>query len=68
MTLEEENLKLKAIIRSLLPSKYDVYFICGENGSKDSMGLPERLFICPSYGLEGMAVYTKTSDYSAPGY
>jgi hypothetical protein len=42
------------------------YFVCGESGDKDTMGLPEKVFVCPSYGLEGMAVYTKTQDYNAP--
>jgi len=30
------------------------------------MGLPEMIIVCPAYGLDGMAVYTKTTDYSAP--
>jgi hypothetical protein len=45
-----------------------VYFICGEGGEKDSMNLPQKLLVCPAYGLDGFAVYTKSSDYSAPGY
>ncbi len=45
-----------------------VYFICGEGGEKDAMGLPEKILVCPAYGLDGFAIYTKTSDYSAPEY
>ena len=45
-----------------------VYFICGEGGEKDSMNLPEKILVCPAYGSDGFAVYTKSSDYSAPGY
>ena len=45
-----------------------VYFICGEGGEKDSMNLPKTILVCPAYGLDGFAIYTKTSDYSAPGY
>ena len=45
-----------------------VYFICGDSGEKDTMGLPEKILVCPAYGLDGFAIYTKTSDYSAPEY
>lgn len=64
--IEQENEKLKNIIIHLLPDRTGVYFICGEGGTKDEMGLPEAIFVCPSYGLEGMAIYTKTTDYKAP--
>lgn len=42
------------------------YFVCGESGDKDTMGLPEKIFVCPGYGMQGMAVYTKTRDYKEP--
>ena len=45
-----------------------VYFICGEGGEKDDMGLPEFISVCPAFGLDGMAMYKKHSEYSAPGY
>ena len=32
------------------------------------MGLPEKIMVCPAYGLDGFAIYTKTSNYSAPEY
>lgn len=54
------------ILWHLLAEKSGAYFVCGESGDKDTMGLPEKIFVCPSHGLEGMAVYTKTQDYSAP--
>lgn len=41
-------------------------FICGGTEAKDEMGLPDKIFVCPYEGLDGFAVYTKTSDYSAP--
>jgi hypothetical protein len=57
------------ILRHIMAEKLEgVYFICGEGGEKDSVGLPEKILVCPAYGLDGMAIYTKTSDYSAPGY
>lgn len=43
-------------------------FICGHAGPQDSMGLPDKLFVCPTFGLDGFAVYTKSRDYDAPGY
>jgi len=59
----------KIYIHSELANKYpDIYFICGQAGEKDKMGLPEKILVCPSYGADGFAVYTKTTEYSAPGY
>jgi hypothetical protein len=43
-------------------------FICGHCGPNDSMGLPDKLLVCPEFGADGFAVYTKTGDYTAPGY
>jgi hypothetical protein len=57
------------ILRHIMSEKLEgVYFICGEGGEKDSMNLPKTILVCPAYGLDGFAIYTKTSDYSAPGY
>ena len=67
--LREMNEKFKKIFTHTNAEKLDgVYFICGEGGEKDSMGLPEKILVCPAFGLDGMAIYTKTSEYSAPGY
>ena len=45
-----------------------VFFICGEGGEKDDMGLPDFISVCPAYGLDGMAMYKKHTEYSAPAY
>jgi len=59
--------KLKTILKHDKADKLEgVYFICGEGGSKDSMGLPVNIFVCPAYGLDGFAVYTKSKEYTAP--
>lgn len=59
----------KIYLHSKLAEEFpDLYFICGEAGEKDSMGLPDHIMVCPSCGLDGMAMYTKTTEYSAPGY
>lgn len=68
MNLEEENVKLKKILSHLLSDRSGVYFICGESGNKDTLGLPERIFICPTYGADGFAIYQKKENYSSPGY
>jgi len=61
--------KVHTMVRHLSAEKLQgVYFICGEGGDKDDVGLPKSIFVCPAYGSDGFAVYTKSSDYSAPGY
>ena len=72
--ITEQEYKLYEILKKVymhseLAEKYpDLYFICGEGGEKDEMGLPEYISVCPSYGLDGSAMYKKHKDYSAPGY
>ena len=70
ITDEEYELfeKLKNIWMHSVPEQSGKYFICGEVGLKDAVGLPEEILVCPAYGSDGFAVYTKTTDYSAPGY
>lgn len=68
MTLEEENARLKKILQHLLAEKTGAFFICGEAGVKGNDGLPEMILVCPTYGLDGFAIYAKTRDYSAPGW
>ena len=58
--------KLKKIWIHSSPEKSGAYFICGEAGEKDSMGLPEHILICPTMGLDGIAKYTMSKPYSAP--
>jgi hypothetical protein len=60
--------KLKTIWIHSQPEKSQQFFICGQGGEKDSLGLPKIILVCPAYGSDGFAIYTKTSDYSAPGY
>lgn len=38
----------------------DIYFICGEGGQKDQNGLPDKIYICPAYGVDWFTVYEKT--------
>lgn len=60
--------KLKKIWIHSSPEKSGAFFICGEAGEKDSMGLPEFITVCPTYGLDGFAYYKKHTKYSAPSW
>ena len=60
--------KLKKIWIHSSPEKSGAYFICGEGGEKDEMGLPEFISVCPTYGLDGFCYYKKHTEYSAPGW
>ena len=59
---------LKKVWIHLQAEKTGAYFICGEAGEKDSMGLPDGILVCPTYGLDGFAYYKKEKDYTAPGW
>ena len=66
--LEAENEKLKNILRKAFPEKSGHFFICGEAGEKDTSGLPDKVLICPAYGLDGFQVYKRDGKYSTPGW
>jgi hypothetical protein len=60
--------KLKKIWIHSSPEKSGAYFICGEAGEKDKLGLPDGILVCPTYGLDGFAYYKKAKDYTSPGW
>jgi hypothetical protein len=62
---QEKIEKYETILKHAMSEKSGVFFICGEAGEKDSMGLPERIMVCPTYGLDGFASYKKDRDYNA---
>jgi hypothetical protein len=71
--ITDEEFKLFERLKTIL--KHDratelpgVYFICGEMGDKDQMGLPEMIMVCPAYGVDGFALYKKATDYTAPSW
>jgi hypothetical protein len=43
-------------------------FITGTVEETDTMGLHDGYMICPAVGLEGFALYRKSSKYTAPGW
>lgn len=45
--------KQAMILRRLNPENFpDIYFICGEAGEKDKNGMPEKIHVVPSYGVD----------------
>ena len=68
LLLRKKVEKYETILRHAMAEKTGVFFICGVSGEKDSMGLPEKIMVCPTYGLDGFASYKKDRDYSAPGW
>ncbi len=68
LMLRKKVEKYETILKHTIPEKTGVFFICGAGGEKDGWGLPETIYVCPVYGLDGMAQYTKSKDYSAPAW
>ena len=64
----EKDIRTTQILCKAFPEKSGHFFICGEAGEKDNMGLPEKIMVCPAYGLDGFASYKKDRDYDAPGW
>lgn len=54
--------KLETIIKhEVLAEKLgNTYFICGESGAKDNCNMPDKIHICPAYGLDFFYVYEYT--------
>lgn len=38
----------------------NTYFICGESGAKDNCNMPDKIWVCPAYGLDFFYVYEYT--------
>lgn len=66
--LREDNEKLHSIFKHALAERTGAFFICGHGEEKDEYGLPTKVLICPAMGSDGFAIYTKTTEYSSPGY
>jgi hypothetical protein len=62
--------KIETIIKhEFLAEKLgDIYFICGDDGFKDKNGLPDRIYVCPAYGVDWFQVYEKTKSAIGPEY
>jgi hypothetical protein len=60
--------KVELYLKTSYPEGSGFYFICGEGGTKNDNGLPERLHVCPAYGADWMMLYTRTDKTSGPEY
>jgi hypothetical protein len=69
---EIERLKEKCntqamILRRLSPDKFpDTYFIHSGVGEKDQNNMPEKLLVCPAYGVDFSYVYERTGKTTGP--
>lgn len=53
--------KQQKIIRRIYVEHFpDTYFLCGESGNKDQNGLPDRIEVCPAYGVDWSQIYERT--------
>jgi hypothetical protein len=64
--LRKENSRLVEELKRLYGVERP--FICGVAGEVGKDGMNEFILVCPAYGADGMAMYKKYKDYSAPGY
>lgn len=70
--LEIERLRDKCdkqamILRRLNPENFPgTYFICGELGEKDKNGMPEKIHVVPSYGVDFSYEYVYNGKVTGP--
>ena len=65
LIVEVKNKSVQSII-SLAEKLGDIYFICGEGGEKDQNNLPDRIHICPAYGVDWFQIYERTDKSFGP--
>tara|TARA_R110000868_G_scaffold173655_1_gene409880 strand:- start:1077 stop:1322 length:246 start_codon:yes stop_codon:yes gene_type:complete len=58
----------KIFLHSFAADKGDIYFVCGEGGQKDNNNLPDRIHICPAYGVDWFQIYERTNKTFGPEY
>jgi hypothetical protein len=65
--LKEKCDKQAMILRRLSPDKFpDTFFIHGVLGEKDINGMPEKLLVCPAYGVDFSYIYERTEKTLGP--
>lgn len=60
--------KIKALIKHtvLVEKMGDIYFICGELGAKDVNNMPQKIMVCPAYGLDFSYIYEYNGQTTGP--
>lgn len=59
------RINLQATILShLIPEKTGKYFISGQIGELDKMGLPDKITIVPTMGADFGVIYEKTDKFT----
>ena len=53
----KQQVIIRRVFAETLP---DTWFVAGEMGNKDSNGLPDRIEVCPAYGVGWTQIYEKT--------
>jgi hypothetical protein len=64
--LERRYLLYKKIIQHVAAQHTGFYFICGASTETDSLGLPDTILVCPTYGSDIIQSYKKDGKASAP--
>jgi hypothetical protein len=58
-TITDADYELFQRLKTIMKHAEGSYFICGGTTELDEHGLPESIYICPSYGVNIMATYRK---------
>lgn len=65
--LKERCNKQAMILRRLAPEKFpDTLFITEVLGKRDINNMPERILVCPAYGVDFSYVYEYTGKTTGP--
>jgi DNA polymerase sigma len=62
LELEARNHKLNTILKHVFPDKTGAYFISGQAGMVATDGLPDIIFVCPTYGVDWVYSYKKMEE------
>ena len=64
----KELRKIRSLIKHtvLVEKMGDIYFISGELGEKDVNNMPQKIMVCPAYGLDFSYIYEYTGVTTGP--
>lgn len=63
----EKMLKVVSkVITHMNAEKNGAYFITGEGGEKNEVGMPKYVYICPTFGLDWFYAYERTDRTYGP--